>query len=243
MRPMKSARGPTLSVENPPRETRGEAHENETKPAFVVVCVAAERVVPKAHDACRDPAAALPSVPVDVRSSARGVGACSSRAAGLHQSPSFHRCVSRLSSTDHPRLGTTPPLEADAEPRTATCARSRRRGGRVGGREGASGQWMCRREAIVDGRRGRGTSSRRDVRVRGMRLPWARTVPRSARTTRGDLHRRDDAGVASASRSATFSPWISILAARLHTPRVDQSPRTAGGFGISTGVTRETPNR
>ena len=67
---MKSARGPTLSVENPPRETRGEAHENETKPAFVVVCVAAERVVPKAHDACRDPAAALPSGIPTTRTSA-----------------------------------------------------------------------------------------------------------------------------------------------------------------------------
>ena len=99
---------------------------------------------------------------------------------------------------------------------------------------------MCRREAIVDGSRGRDTERdvlSRDVRVGGVHLPRERTVPRSARTTRGDLHRRDDAGVASASRSATFSPWIPILVARRHAPRVDQCPRVTSGCFVS-GVTQ-----
>ena len=102
---------------------------------------------------------------------------------------------------------------------------------------------MCRREAIVDGSRGRDTERdvlSRDVRVGGVHLPRERTVPRSARTTRGDLHRRDDAGVASASRSATFSPWIPILVARRHAPRVDQCPRVTSGCFVS-GVTQRTP--
>ena len=81
-------------------------------------------------------AAALPTEPADVSSSEPGTGVSSSRAAGLHQSPSFHSCVSRLSSTDHPRLGTTPPLEDTTEPRAATCARSKSRGRCVGGRGG-----------------------------------------------------------------------------------------------------------
>ena len=89
-------------------------------------------------------------------------------------------------------------------------------------------------------------SARRDVRVGGVRLPRARTVPRSARTTRGDLHRRADAGVASASasRSATFSPWIPILVARSHAAR---RPMTSALEVVSEYInagwcyTRETP--
>ena len=164
---------------------------------------------------------------------------------GHSTSPPLKRRA-RLSATDHPRLGTTPPLEATTEPRVATCAFSRR------------GRCAHRREGVgigsvdVSSRSDRGrpprhgatstrASARRDVRVGGVRLPRARTVPRSARTTRGDLHRRADAGVASASRSAR-SPRGSPSSSRVFTRRASTNDlRARGGFGIKTlaGVTHE----
>ena len=120
---------------------------------------------------------------------------------------------------------------------------------RTGGRGYVSGQWMCHREAIVDGRRG--TERRRRGRLHDAMCAWeafdcrGHAPSREARERPEVISNVEPTRASPPRRGVPRSPRGSPSSSRVFTRRASTNdPAPRGGFGINLAgwcYTRETP--